>query len=101
MRLDRQLVNDWSAERAFRSGRVTLKDYDHPKPKAKLEAKANNAGGYQHGNLELYDYHGRYSEQDVGDRRAKVRLQAEQTRDRRRLALGTAASLHPGGLISV
>jgi type VI secretion system secreted protein VgrG len=100
-RRDRQLLDSWSTYRGLQSGRVVLKDYDYLKPKAKLEGQQSGSAGYAHSDLELYDYHGRYTEQNIADDRAKFRLQAEQARDQRRTAVGPAPSLFPGALTTL
>lgn len=96
-----QHVCEWTADRRFRTGKVELKDYDYMKPNAKLVADANGTAGYTKSDMEFYDYPGRYTEQDRGDKFAKVRLEAEQAMDQRRFASGLAPSLFPGGLTSL
>ncbi|MBW1279435.1 contractile injection system protein, VgrG/Pvc8 family, partial [Escherichia coli] len=56
---------------------------------------------YEKGALEAYDYPGRYTERDLGQKRAKVRLEAEQAQDHRKHAAGDAASLFPGALVTL
>lgn len=94
----RQHVSEWVADRRFRTGKIELKDYDYQKPNAKLLADANGSAQYTHADMELYDYPGRYKEQQDGNSFAKVQLEAEQAQDHRRLGFGDAASLFPGGL---
>ncbi len=96
-----QHVFEWSADRRFRTGKVELKDYDYMKPNAKLLADAKGTAGYTKSDMEFYDYPGRYTEQDKGDKFAKVRLEAEQAVDQRRFASGMAPGLFPGGLTSL
>jgi len=45
----------------------------------------------------VYDYPGRYIEQGQGEKFAKVRLEAEQALDHRRVGSGMAPSCYPGG----
>jgi len=100
-RIDREHLNEWVANRRFRTGKVELKDYDYLKPNAKLLSDANGTARYNRSNMEHYDYPGKYKEQNEGDRFAKVRLEAEQSLDRRRFASGDAASLFSGGLVTL
>jgi type VI secretion system secreted protein VgrG len=97
----RDHVTSWTAQRSFNTGRVKLKDYDYQKPGAKLEAESDAGSGYQNGKLEVYDYPGRYIEQGLGDRLARIRLEAEQAKDRRRLSAGNAVALYPGALVTL
>ena len=93
-----QHVSEWVADRRLRTGKIELKDYDYLKPNAKLLSDADGSASYTHGQMELYDYPGRYTEQDEGDTFARIQLEAEQAQDHRRLAFGDAPSLFPGGL---
>ncbi len=78
--------------RRLRNGTFATNDFDYMKPAANLKAEFKGAGSYEKGSFETYDYPGRYTEQDLGKRRAKVRLEAEQALDHRRTASGDAAS---------
>lgn len=94
----RQHVSEWSSDRRFRTGKIELKDYDYQKPNANLLSDSKGSSQYTHGDMELYDYPGKYTEQGDGDTFARIRLEAEQALDHRRFGFGDAASLFPGGL---
>ncbi|MGO8797957.1 MAG: type VI secretion system Vgr family protein [Roseiarcus sp.] len=96
VRRDRQQFDDWTTHRGFQSGKFTLNDYDYEKPDANLVADAEQPGGYERDSMEIYDYPGRYDDQGEGATLAKVRLEADQAKDRRRSAVGYAPSLTPG-----
>ena len=96
VRRDKQQFDEWSTYRGFQSGSFVLNDYDYEKPDANLIANADHSGGYAHGTMEIYDYPGRYDDQGEGQTLAKVRLEADQARDQRRMAVGYAPSLTPG-----
>ncbi|KQO91900.1 ImpA family type VI secretion-associated protein [Methylobacterium sp. Leaf90] len=100
-RREREHVSAWRAGRQFRTGTFTTNDFDYMKPAANLKAEVKGAGSYEKGSFEAYDYPGRYTEQDLGKKRAKVRLEAEQALDHRRMASGDAASFYPGGLVTL
>lgn len=93
---DREHLHQWSSERRFRSGKFVVNDYDFEKPSATLEAERQGAESYEKSTLEIYDYPGRYKERDQGETFAKVRLDAEQAFDHRRLASGDAPQLAAG-----
>ena len=97
-RRDREHIYHWSSERRFRTGKVELNDYDFKQPGKKLIADAKASERYQKSDLEYYDHPGKYTETKVGEKYAKVELEAEQSLDHRRHATGDAASLFPGGL---
>jgi type VI secretion system secreted protein VgrG len=108
-RRDREHLYHWVSERKFRTGKVSLNEYDYLQPNANLLAEARGTEGYEKSSLEFYDYPGKYPRKDAndrkkrgdGDRFAKVRLDAEQALDRRRHASGDAILLFPGGLFNL
>ena len=92
---------DWIAERRLRSGKFELRDYNFKTPGNKLVGPASAPGQYEKGNLEVYDYPGRYDQESEGKTYAEIRRDAEQAVDQRRYASGEAPSLFPGGLVTV
>jgi type VI secretion system secreted protein VgrG len=97
-RRDREHIYHWSSERRFRTGKVELNDYDFKQPGKKLIADAKGSERYTKSDMESYDHPGKYTERNIGEKYAKVQLEAEQALDHRRHATGDAASLFPGGL---
>lgn len=74
-------VFDWSSELRAVSGQVTLLDYNFESPKAKL--RSSNAipkGTHPGKSHEQYQYPGHFRETGDGDRRARVRMEAEAIR---------------------
>ncbi len=100
-RHDRQWLSYWTSGRHLESGIVTLNDYNFETPSADLKAEKAMPEGYSHGSMELYEYPGAYPIRGEGEEIAKVRVEAEQARDRRRSASGSAVSLLPGGLVTL
>jgi type VI secretion system secreted protein VgrG len=96
-----QYLGAWIAERRFRTGKVEFNDYDYLKPTKKLRESNEASEKYTHAKLELYDYPGKYDEEDKGKKFSKFRLEAEQSFDHRRYVAGNAASLFPGSLVTV
>lgn len=94
-------VSAWRADRIFRTGSFVTNDFDYMKPAANLKADSSGSERYEKSSFEAYDFPGRYTERNLGTKRAKVRLEAEQALDHRRSAAGDAASLYPGGLVTV
>jgi type VI secretion system secreted protein VgrG len=91
----------WVSERRFRTGKVQFNDYDYLKPKKNLLAPSEASEKYTHAKLEVYDYPGKYDEEENGKQFSRFRLEAEQAADHRRIIEGDAAALYPGGLVSV
>jgi type VI secretion system secreted protein VgrG len=96
-----QQINSWTSERQFCTGKIEYNDYDYLKPPKRLRASKEASETYTRSRFEVYDYPGKYDEQDKGERFAQYRLEAEQAMDRRRTADGEAPSLFAGGLVSV
>src|SRR5215831_15379033 len=98
---DKQTLSEWVSERRFRTGKVQFNDYDYESPGKNLKAPKEAAEKYRHSNLEVYDYHYKYDDKGKGEKLAQYRLEAEQALDHRRSASGDAASLYPGGLVTL
>jgi len=96
-----QHLYGWVSERRFRTGKVQFNDYDYLKPKKNLLAPSEASEKYTHSKFEVYDFPGKYDEEDKGKKLSRFRLEAEQAMDHRRMIEGDAPSLHPGGLITV
>ncbi|CAO4176380.1 type VI secretion system Vgr family protein [Methylorubrum aminovorans] len=94
-------VYHWVSERRFRTGKYVVNDFDYMKPTADLKSDSQSSEGYAEAKLECYDYPGRYTERERGDRVARIRLESEQALDHRRHAAGDAISLHPGALFKL
>ena len=96
-----QRLGAWMSQRRFRTGKVTFNDYDYLQPPKNLLAPNEGSESYSHSKLEVYDYPGKYDDQDKGKKFSKIRLEAEQCLDHRRYAEGDAPSLFPGSLVTV
>ncbi len=96
-----QHVHSWVSDRKLRTGKVHFNDYDYLQPGKDLKAPKESQEKYAHSKLEMYDYHHKYDEKDKGENHAQFRLEAEQAFDHRRSIHGDAASIHPGGLVTV
>ncbi len=95
-------LTHWVSERRFRTGKVHYNDYDFKQPKKNLKAPKEASEKYTHSKLEVYDYDPcRYDDKSQGEKHAQFHLEAEQSLDHRRHSSGDAASLHPGGLVTL
>jgi type VI secretion system secreted protein VgrG len=100
-RTRQQHLWSWNSVRDFRSGRVELNDYHHVTPNARLNAQFQGADQYRNSDMQVYEHPGVYTDQEHGELYARVRLEEEQSYDRRRQAEGAAVSLVPGGRITL
>src|SRR5262249_37094042 len=71
------------------------------KPNTDLKSDANASEKYAKSDMLVYDYPGNYPDKSVGERYAKIQLEAEQALDHRRHCNGDAVSLYPGGLTTL
>jgi type VI secretion system secreted protein VgrG len=94
-----QQIDSWISDRRFCTGKIEFNDYDYLKPPKQLRASKEASENYTRSRFEVYDYPGKYDEQDKGKQLAQFRLEAEQCTDRRRSAGGDAPSLFAGGLV--
>jgi type VI secretion system secreted protein VgrG len=101
LHFEKRRIQSLSSGRRFRTGKVTLRDYNFKKPKADMTGDANGNEKYAKAQMEYYDYPGKYEERDDGKNYAKFRLEAEQAQDHRRFAMGDAPDLFPGGLVTL
>jgi type VI secretion system secreted protein VgrG len=98
---DEEYLGSWMTERRFRTGKVTLADYNFKTPNADMVSFSEATSTYQHPKLEVYDYPGRYPTKGKGSTRAKVKLEARQALDKHKFATGEAPRLFPGALFTL
>jgi type VI secretion system secreted protein VgrG len=96
-----QHLASWVSDRRFCTGEFELNDYDYLQPPKQLRASKETSEHYVRSHWKVYDYPGKYDEQDEGNNFAQIRLEAEQALDRRRNAQGDAPSLFAGGLVTL
>ena len=84
------VVSQFEREHSVHPGRVTLWDYDYLQPTVKLAASLGAEAE------EVYDFPGRYTEADAGDRLARLLLEAEEAERQVVRGVGNAAGLTPG-----
>ena len=101
VRRDQEHVDHWVAERRFRTGKYETTDYDFKQPGKNLKSQKEANANYNKSKMEIFDYPGKYLVQNDGDDFADVRLQADQSLDKRRHATGNAISVFPGGLTTL
>ncbi len=98
---DEDSLDDWAPGRKLRTGKVAKNDYDYAKPKADLLAQKEAASSYANGQLEHYDYPGRFIEKSKGVDLANVWLEGEQAQDKVHVAAGNAVTCCAGTLVSL
>lgn len=91
-------VAELAAEEILTRGKFTLNDFDMLAPQADLEL--NNTikkGSHSHTGYEVYDYPGHYrKDTGLGDKRARVRMEAEAIRHKRWRGASSVRTLGTG-----
>ena len=100
---DREHVHSFRVDWRTRSGKVTLRDKNlhHPWQKMEVEATARSGAG-----LEVYEFPGDYQHPgrggpELGDERAKIRLEALQATRRLGLGASDCVRLLPGRVLEL
>jgi type VI secretion system secreted protein VgrG len=94
-------VSRWSQRRRLRTGKFEITDFNHLIPTASQLANRPNPHAYANGQFEVFDWPGPHVNRDEGEAYVKVRAEAEEALDKRRLAAGVAAAIFPGALASL
>jgi type VI secretion system secreted protein VgrG len=71
-------LSSWAVGQQIRPGAYATTDYDFTRPRADLTSKLNLPASHSMANFEVYDYPGRYVENEVGQKKVKVRLEEHQ-----------------------
>jgi type VI secretion system secreted protein VgrG len=87
---------DWKAQRRVTTGVVRLTDYDFKNPTTNMEVTEAKPLGYDHADLESYDYPGRYAAPGDGRDLAKRRIEGQRAQDSAVDAGGDVVSLGAG-----
>ncbi len=93
---ERDHIYEWLFESQVTTGKYELNDFDFESPSADLTAKKQNPGQYPHGDQEVFDYPGNYSEVSVGTKLTDKRLEEQQLPYSLKQGQANAAGLTPG-----
>jgi type VI secretion system secreted protein VgrG len=95
-RRERDHVFVWDMAAEVRSSRFAHTSFDFEKPRADLMARQERPIPHSLADGEIYDYDGRFTEPETGERAARLRLEADQANQRCVTGEGTAAGLVAG-----
>ncbi|MCK0149289.1 type VI secretion system tip protein VgrG [Marivita sp. S6314] len=95
-------VFEWNANEEIRSGKVTLRDFDFENISADLEVEsAIKAGDYTRADDNRYDYPGHYRVASLGEKYAKIRMEADAIQHHVISGLSDAVNLAVGRTFKV
>lgn len=90
-------IFEWQSSERVTSGKVSLTDYDFEAPKSDLKVtKAIPKGSHSHKDHELYDYPGPHRKTALGDKYARIRMEAEAARHATAAGVGNVRTMGVG-----
>ena len=98
---DKEYIGSWQPTEQITPGRFATLDYDFKKPAASLDALRSNPGEYSHGDLEVYEWMGGYTEPDQGEQYSRIRLEALQAQQSQVSGHSNARGMAPGRLLTL
>jgi type VI secretion system secreted protein VgrG len=96
-----EYIIDWNVDSRVEPGMYSHADFDFTKPRTRVFASRTVRAGYQHDDLELYDYPGGFVDRDAGEAYALVRLQEHQEPLEQATGWSNAGDLTVGCLFSL
>ena len=98
---DHQYVDGWGLGLTVQPGAFVAKEFDFENPAAPLLSAARAPKDNPYGNLEVYEYPGRYVDTDERDRYVRRRLEEQQLAYEVADGTGNARGITPGALFSL
>jgi type VI secretion system secreted protein VgrG len=74
----REVIDQWEVTEEIRPGTFVVDDFDFKKPKADLLNTRSQPRGNDHGQYEMYEWLGGYSDAGQGEHYARIRLEEAQ-----------------------
>ncbi|QKJ85701.1 Type IV secretion protein Rhs [Paramixta manurensis] len=93
---DEEGIGRWSPEDRVTPGIYSLDDYDFRKPNAWMLQARQNPASPQPGQIDVYDWPGRFTEHGHGEFYARIRQEQWQAEHQQISGVGTAMGLAPG-----
>jgi type VI secretion system secreted protein VgrG len=89
------------AGRSFTSGKIKLDEYDFKNSESDQKVEQPVTPPFDPGDLEVFDYPGRYANPGDGNKKAQAWSDLERTRDHHFHVEGDCVSCFPGGLVTL
>lgn len=94
-------LDSWETVHEVEPGAFSLTDYDFEAPRAELEVKKALPEGHYHGDFEVFDFPGNYTDTQRGEAYAATRLEEAKATAQRSQAAGNARGLLVGGFFTL
>lgn len=96
-----EYVSSWEVSEQITPGAFATNDYHFKTPGAMLEARRNNPGAYDNGDLEVYEWQGGYTNAGDAERYTRVRLEDLQSRQEQVAGTCNVRGAAPGYLFTL
>ena len=93
---DEDYIDTFRSLQDITSGRYATDDYDFTKPRALLDTKQAQPGGYSQDNWEVYNWPGGYTDTGDGENYARVRMEQIEAKHEVERGSGKARNMAPG-----
>ena len=91
-----EVIDQWQVTEEIRPGSYVVDDFDFKKPRADLMNVRNQPRGGDHGQYEMYEWLGGFSESEQGERYARIRLEEAQAQAERDTGHTNVRGMAPG-----
>ncbi|WP_395349415.1 type VI secretion system Vgr family protein [Variovorax sp. UC122_21] len=92
----REAIDQWEVTEEIRPGTYVVDDFDFKKPKADLLTTRSQPRGNDHGQYEMYEWLGGYSDAGQGEHYARIRLEEAQAQAELDIGHATVRGMAPG-----
>lgn len=96
-----EYISSWEVAEQITPGAFATSDYFFETPGADLQARRNNPGAYDHGDLEMYEWQGGYTNPADAERYTRVRLEELQSRQEQVSGGCNVRGMAPGWLFTL
>ncbi|ANN73704.1 type VI secretion system Vgr family protein [Bordetella bronchialis] len=94
-------IHEWEVAEQITPGAFATTDYHPLTPAASLEARRNNPGPHDNGDLEMYEWQGGYTNPEDAEHYTRVRLESLQCQREQGRGSCNARGLAPGRLFAL
>jgi type VI secretion system secreted protein VgrG len=96
-----EYIREWEVAEQITPGAFATADYHPLTPAASLDARRNNPGAHDNGDLEMYEWQGGYTNAEDAEHYTRVRLESLQCRREQSRGACNARGLAPGYLFTL
>lgn len=94
-------ISQWAMEDSVTPGKLSLEDYDFRQPNAWLFQARQNPASPMPGDIDVYEWPGRFSEHSHGEKYARIRQERWQVDHQQIVGSATATGIVPGAVFQL